>query len=154
MQLCVLGQESSVGQAGTVRMDRILCVCADHTQMVWTDRNVMSVFVWLLRHSWVHVRPNNGPCRENSELSFTLGWLSSAGCQRQCPFSSSLQQPPRRIFLDSKMKARHKKNSTAFLYLLYAPAFKINFRTGSNNLEVWLCDFFFFKVAISSVYIM
>lgn len=47
---CVLRQESSLcgPGTGTVRMDRNP-VCVDHTQMVWTDRNVMSVFVWLLR---------------------------------------------------------------------------------------------------------
>lgn len=38
--------------------------------------------------------------------------------------------------VDSKMKARQKKNNIGFLFLLYTTALKTNFRTSINSLEV------------------
>ena len=86
-------------------------------------------------------------------LSFNVVWGSKALLVVKGNALSALPSSSYRggFCLDSKMKVRQKKNNIGFLFLLYATAFKINFRTCINSLEVSLCGFF--KKLLSTLFI-
>lgn len=85
-------------------------------------------------------------------LSFNLVWGSKALLVVKGNALSTLPSSSyRRGFcLNSKMKVRQKKNNIGFLFLLYATAFKINFRRSINSL---LGCFFFFLKLLSTLFI-
>lgn len=76
-------------------------------------------------------------------LSFNLVWGSKALLVVKGNALSTLPSGSYRggFCLDSKMKVRQKKNNIGFHFLLYATAFKINFRTSINSPEVLGCFF-------------
>lgn len=88
-------------------------------------------------------------------LSFSLVWGSKALLVVKGNALSTLPSSSYHggFCLDSKMKAKHK-NDINFLFLLYATASEISFRTSINSLEVSLWALVFFKVTINAVYIM
>lgn len=155
MCCCVLGQESSLWPNRDSEDGQESCVCRPHAQMVWTDRNVMAACLcgcWGHSASRCMATLRTGHTEKIPNFYFVWGskaLLVVKGNALSTLPSSSYHAG---FCLDSKMKARHKKNNTGFVFLLYAPAFKINFRRSRNSLEVSLCVFL--KVAINTVYIM
>lgn len=153
--VCSGRNPASVGQAqGQRGWTGILCLQTTRTDGVDRQECNVCVFVWVLRQGasrWMST-----PIIGHTEkiLNFYLVWGSKALLVVKGNALSTLPSSSYHagFCLDSKMKARHKKNNTGFLFLLYATAFKINFRTSANSLEVSLCVFF--KVAINTVYIM